>query len=115
MEIHEGKKDGVVILDLNGRLDALTSNSLEEKFLTLIEAQEKHFAVNFLHVNYISSGGLRVLLKAAKILKKANGRIVLFGLKDYIKEIFELAGFVSLFSIYSDEALALQSFQFNER
>ncbi|MDX1412099.1 MAG: STAS domain-containing protein [Nitrospirales bacterium] len=111
MEIDEEKKEGVVILSLNGRLDALTAKGLEKKFFSLLESQEKHFAINFCQLDYISSGGLRVLLKAAKVLKKDNGKIVLYALKDPIKEIFEIAGFVTLFPIYPDEAVALRSFQ----
>jgi len=111
MEIDEEKKDGVIILSLKGRLDALTAKSLEDKFFSLVESQEKLFAINFRHLEYISSGGLRVLLKAAKVLKKDNGKIVLYALKDPIREIFEIAGFLSIFSIYPDEALALKSFQ----
>lgn len=110
MEIDEDKNDGVMILSLKGRLDALTANRLEEKFFSLIESQEKLFAINFRQLDYISSGGLRVLLKAAKVLKQDNGKIVLYALKDPIKEIFEIAGFVTLFPIYPDEAIALESF-----
>lgn len=111
MEIEEAKKDGVVILSLKGRLDALTAQSLEEKFLNLLQTEEKLFAVNFTQLEYISSGGLRVLLKTAKILSNSTGKIVLFALNDHIREIFEIAGFLSLFSIFPDEMLALQSFQ----
>lgn len=109
MEIDENKKDGVMILSLQGRLDALTAKSLEDKFFNLIESQEKLFAINFHQLDYISSGGLRVLLKAAKGLQKDNGKMVLYALKDSIKEIFEIAGFLTLFPIFPDEAAALKS------
>ena len=111
MEISEDKKDGVIILSLNGRLDALTATGLDDTFVSLVESGENLFAIDFSQLDYISSGGLRVLLKAAKVLKNSNGKIVLFALKDPIKEIFEIAGFVSLFPIYPDEAGALKSFQ----
>ncbi|UCE64136.1 MAG: STAS domain-containing protein [Nitrospirota bacterium] len=111
MEIKEEKKDGIMVLSLKGRLDALTAKSLEDKFFGLIESQEKLFAIDFRQLDYISSGGLRVLLKAAKALKKDNGKIILFALKDPIKEIFEISGFITLFSIFPDEAGALKSFQ----
>ena len=110
MEIDEDKKDGVVILSLKGRLDALTAMNLEEKFFNLVGLQEKLFAINCGDLEYISSGGLRVLLKAAKALKNDHGRIVLYALKEPIKEIFEIAGFLPLFPIYSNDTEALQSF-----
>lgn len=111
MEIDEQKKGEVMILSLKGRLDALTAKGLDDKFSRLIESQEKLFAINFHQLDYISSGGLRVLLKTAKVLKNNNGKIVLYALKDPIKEIFEIAGFLPLFPIFPDEAGALKSFQ----
>ena len=111
MEIIEEKKDRIVILTLNGRLDALTAKTLEDKFSKLIESHEPLFAINFLHLDYISSGGLRVLLKAAKTIKSQNGKLVLYSLQDYIREIFDIAGFLSIFSIYPDEKGALHSFE----
>jgi anti-sigma B factor antagonist len=53
-------------------------------------------------LDYISSTGLRVLLVAAKRLKAVDGRIVLSSLKPHILEVFEIAGFKSIFPIYGN-------------
>jgi anti-anti-sigma factor len=51
--------------------------------------------------------GLRVFLLAAKRLQARGGKISLCGLQDYIQQVFDLAGFSSILSIYAsrDEAL----------
>src|SRR5579883_1850037 len=108
MDITEQKKGAVVLLTLKGRLDASTAGRLEEKLLALIDGGETKFALNFLHLDYISSAGLRVLLMAAKRLKNVNGKIVLLSLKDQIREVFEIAGFAALFPIFDVEADALR-------
>jgi anti-anti-sigma factor len=111
MEMTEQKKGAVVLLALNGRLDASTSSKLEEKLLGLIDHGEKQIVMNLEQLDYISSAGLRVLLMAAKKLKVASGKIVLASLKDQIREVFEIAGFSAIFPIFASESEALRSFQ----
>jgi anti-sigma B factor antagonist len=111
MEISEQKRGSVVLLSLTGRLDAGTSGRLEEKLLALINGGERHFVLDFLHLDYISSAGLRVLLMAAKKLKGLNGGIVLASLKDQIREVFDIAGFSAIFPIYDQQDAAVGSFQ----
>ncbi len=108
MEITETRKDGVVVLGVTGRLDASNAGSLEEKLLALIAAGEQRLLVDAGKLDYISSAGLRVLLVGAKRLTPAGGKLLLCGLKDQIKEVFDIAGFSSIFPIYAtpEEAVA---------
>jgi anti-anti-sigma factor len=49
-----------------------------------------------------------VLLVAAKRLKAVEGKIVLSSLKPHILEVFEIAGFKSIFPIYATADQAAQ-------
>ncbi len=109
MEIFEEKKDNVLIVGFQGRLDANTSTELQEKLIAKIDDGEKLLVVDFSQVDYISSAGLRVMLMAAKKLGSSNGKIALYAMKDHIKEVFEIAGFTSIFSIFASQDEALQS------
>ena len=110
MEMTASKKDNVVILRLTGKLDASTSNNLEEKLVSLLDHDEKQFVVDLAHLTYISSAGLRVLLMAAKRLKNVNGKIVLCLLQENVREVFDIAGFTTIFSLYPSEEAALKDF-----
>ena len=110
MEVIEKKQDGICILGLLGRLDSNTSPEFEKKIFEVIGDGTKSLIVDFESVDYISSAGLRVLLKAAKELKRSDGKIVLCSMKEYIKEVFEIAGFVSLFPIVSSVGDAVEEF-----
>ena len=107
MEITQTKENGVVVLELKGRLDTLSSSSLEKKLSDLIEKKEYKLALDFSQLDFISSSGLRVLLAAGKQLKTVSGKMVLFALKDHVKEVFDVAGFTMLFHMFSsrDEAI----------
>ena len=110
MEVIEKRQDGISIVRLLGRLDSNTSPEFEERLFGVIEDGERSVVVDFEELDYISSAGLRVLLKAAKELKRSEGKIVLCSMKDYIKEVFEIAGFVSLFPIASSVGDAIKQF-----
>ncbi len=110
MEVTETEKDGIYVLGLKGRLDSNTSDDFEKKLLGLIVAGQTRLVLDFKDLDYISSAGLRVLLKAAKELKRNNGRLAFCSLKDYIREIFELSGFVSFFPIHPTLEESLKSF-----
>ena len=110
MEVIEKRQDGISVVRLLGRLDSNTSPDFEQKLFEVIEDGEKSVIVDFEELDYISSAGLRVLLKAAKELKRSQGKIVLCSMKDYIKEVFEIAGFVALFPIVPSMGDAIEQF-----
>lgn len=111
MEVTETYQEGTPVLRLKGRLDASTAPAFEEKLLSLIEAGHRALALDFRELDYISSAGLRVLLVGAKKVKPLNGKMVLFALNDHVRQVFEVAGFCSLFMIHPGEEEAVKSLQ----
>ena len=110
MEIIEDKENAISIFKLNGRLDSNTSQGFEKKIFQAITDGSKHMVIDFKDLDYISSAGLRVILKATKALKREDGRIMLCSMQDYVKEVFEIAGFDSFLPIVPDLEDALKSF-----
>ncbi len=108
MEITEQKRGDVKIIGLRGRLDAETSPCVGKRLMNLLDQGERRLVFDFSDLTYISSSGLRLLIEVARNLQKANGKLALAALSDHIREIFNIAGFTSLFSIYPtcDEAIA---------
>jgi anti-sigma B factor antagonist len=93
MDIQVEQKNDVSIFKLNGSLDSNTSPEFEEKILETINNGTTKVVIDFSSLDYVSSAGLRVLNKAYKKLKHQNGAIILCSMQDYIKEVFEIAGF----------------------
>jgi len=108
MEILETKKNEVKVFRLSGRLDSNTSPTLEKKLNEAIESGAKNMVIDFENLDYISSAGLRIILKTTKDLKKRDGAIILCAMQDYVKEVFEIAGFDSFLPIVPevDDAVA---------
>ncbi len=110
MEIIEEKQKSISIFKLNGRLDSNTSQGFEKKIFDAISDGSKNIVVDFRDLDYISSAGLRVILKATKALNREDGKIMLCAMQDYVKEVFEIAGFDSFLSIVPTMDDALKGF-----
>ena len=107
MEVIQRKRDGVEVVALKGRLDSGTSGDFEAKLSDMVASGAMRMVLDLRELDYISSAGLRVFLKAAKELKQKKGHISLCSAKDYIREVLEMSGFVSFLPLYGtlDEAL----------
>ena len=107
MDITERRTADIVTLSLSGKLDTTTAKTFEERMLAHIEAGDRRFIIDLALLDYISSAGLRVFLLAAKRLESGKGKIVLCSLKNPVGEVFDIAGFSSIFSVYGshDEAM----------
>ena len=111
MEIFEENQSGINIYKLSGRLDSNTSQSFEKKIFQAIDDGSKSMIIDFKNLDYISSAGLRVILKATKALRREDGKMMLCDMQDYVKEVFEIAGFDSFLPIVSTMDDALQRFK----
>ena len=111
MEIMEKVVGDVVVLYFGGRLDASAANEADAKLNILTEKLPVRVVVNLDKLEYISSSGLRVLLASLKKARKQQGDIKLTCLQPYVKEVFEIAGFLPLFQIFDKEKDAINSFR----
>jgi anti-sigma B factor antagonist len=107
VEITTTSRDNATIVSLAGRVDTATAPVLEQAINKEIETGHRHVLLDFTRVSYISSGGLRVLLATAKKLKTPGDKFAICGLASEVHKILKLAGFTSIFSIYSTEGEAL--------
>ena len=80
-----------------GRLDTQTAPLLEKELDDVISSL-KELIFDMSSLEYISSAGLRVILKAQKIMN-AQGSMKLIGVNDNIMEVFDITGFLDILTI----------------
>lgn len=97
MEIKMNKNDGALEIAVKGRLDTVTTPELEEKLQPEFGTLKK-LTFDFSELDYISSAGLRVLLKAAQSMDDMNDMVVKNANSD-IMDIFEVTGFTDILRI----------------
>ena len=97
MNIITKKENTTLTVALEGRLDTTTAPELDvfaEK--ELVDTQE--LVLDFADLEYISSAGLRVLLKLQKVMNK-KGSMKLIHVGEVVKEVFEITGFTDILTI----------------
>ena len=99
MEIQHKIENEVLIIKIDGRLDAATSPSADETIKKAMEEDSNRLLFDLSDLEYLSSGGLRVILSAAKEIRRRNGKVALCCLNQYVDEIFEVSGFKSMIPI----------------
>ena len=108
MEIIETKQGEASVFKILGRLDSNTSPELEEKIAETVNNGTTNMVIDFESLEYISSAGLRIILKTTKDLKRQNGQLILCSMQDYVREVFEISGFDSFLPIAADLDEALK-------
>lgn len=97
MEIITKKENDIMEISLVGKLDTITSTQLENSFDYNLEGI-KEIIFNFKDLEYISSAGLRTLLTISKKTRD-TASMVITNISDNVKEVFEITGFISIFTI----------------
>ncbi len=96
LNIEQKNENGLTIL-LNGRLDTVTAPQLETVLDSTLHTTDT-LVFDMEHLEYISSAGLRLLLKAQKEMSKKGGMKLLHVNAD-IMEIFDITGFSDFLTI----------------
>ena len=99
MEITHRVENEIMIIAIKGRLDAATAPIADKTIKKRLKKNINRLLFDLKDLDYLSSGGLRVILGAAKEIRRREGKVVLAGLTQYVYEIFEVSGFNSLIPI----------------
>ena len=110
MEITTRETGDVIVVDLSGRLDTQTSGSAADELSRVTELGKTKILLNLSDLEFISSAGLRVLLRTAKLVQGANGKVMVCHANGVVKEVMELSGFESFLQMHETEEGALADF-----
>jgi anti-anti-sigma factor len=108
MEISIRQQARAIVVVIKGRMDAVSAPTFENTLADHMAAGANHVVVDCGALEYISSAGLRSLLSTAKTLRTRNGELVFVGIKDMVREVFEITGFATMFTIYDSTEAALE-------
>ena len=97
MTIEKQLNGEVATLIIAGRLDTQTAPELEKELDSVVSGL-KELIFDMKGLEYVSSAGLRVILKAQKIMN-AQGSMKLTGVNDNIMEVFDITGFLDILTI----------------
>lgn len=105
VEIKSALEKDIYTIYVIGEVDASSSIYLDE---SISEATNKHkkIMVNCEKLEYISSAGLGVFMSYINDMEEKDIKLVIYGLSDKVKHVFQILGLDQLLKITSNETEA---------
>jgi anti-sigma B factor antagonist len=91
---------------LEGEIDMHESPRVKEKLNPIIDRKPAQVFVDLSGVSYIDSSGLAIFIEALQRVHAYGGKLAIFGIRDNVRAIFEIARLDRVFNIYPDKAAA---------
>ena len=104
MELREETIGAVMVVEVQGRMDNTTARELEDRLVGRLARAEARIVLDLSRLEYIGSAGLRILLMAAKRAEQSGSRLVMCGVSGRVRQLFDLGGFLELFTIAGSRA-----------
>lgn len=105
------EQEGIVVLGLEGYLDAHTAPQFERAIETEFSAGHTKLIADCAKLDYISSAGLGVFMSFIEDIRTAGGDIKLCAIVPKVYQVFDVLGFPELFDIVDTVPSAIQRFQ----
>jgi len=91
------------LIRVEGRIDSRTAPDLQKTLDELMDNGHYKIVLDMSGVEFTSSAGLRVMIRAQKECKRLNrGELVLAAVPERVKEALDLAGLIPVFRITDD-------------
>jgi anti-sigma B factor antagonist len=111
LEIHQHVREGVVVLEMKGRITlGKEATAMREKVAELNAAETRNLVFNLAGVDYIDSTGLGAMVMCATTMRKAGGNVKLLNLNKRNIELLVMTRLATSFEIFTDEGDAVGSY-----
>lgn len=95
------------ILALEGEIDLHRMPQVKETIEPLIAKKVPRILLDFSGVTYIDSSGLATMIETLQRIQSYGGQFAMFGLRQSVRSVFEIARLDQIFRLFPDEAAAL--------
>jgi len=100
-------KENALVVTVSGRIDSETAPMLDEKLTEAVDANS-YVVVNLKDVDYMSSAGLRAIIKASQAAEKKGAEVKLAAVPEEINSVLYTVGLNQKLAVFAsvDEAVA---------
>jgi anti-sigma B factor antagonist len=111
LDIHQREREGIVLLDLKGRITAGGEvSAFRDAFEKVSTEPEAKLILNMQHVDYVDSTGLGAMVMCSKRLSNSNGAVKLVHVNRRNIELLVMTRIDTLFEVFDVELDAVNSF-----
>jgi anti-sigma B factor antagonist len=107
--IQHTRNGNVTVVTISGRVDSVTAATLDDELLKIVD-ENKKLVLDLKHVVYLSSAGVRAIIRAAQSAQRSEGGVKLARIPDMVTEVLENVGLMQVLKSYPSVDLAVASF-----
>src|SRR6266545_5024647 len=110
LSIETDNTQSVPIMKVMGRVDSDSAPELDDALTKLLQDNKNKIILNLKGVEYMSSAGLRVVVKAFQSAKKSGGDVRLTSVSDPVEVVLRTVGMMQMLRMYPTDEEAMASF-----
>jgi anti-sigma B factor antagonist len=110
LSIETDSRQSVSVMKVKGRVDSETAPELDDALTKLLQNNKNKIILNLQDVNYMSSAGLRAMVKAYQSANKSGGDVRLAAVSEPIEVILRTVGMMQMFKMFSTSEEAAAGF-----
>jgi len=107
--IRSDVRASVAVVTASGRIDSESAPSLDAE-LTKVAAAKNKIVLDLKDVEYLSSAGLRAMVKALQTAQKSGGGVKLASVSEPVETILRTVGMMDMLKMYPSVNDAVASF-----
>jgi len=108
-EIKLEKQDEVMIFDIRGDLTSFSETSLNEAYQKANNQDARRILLKIEEDAYINSGGIALLIQLIAQINRNNQFVVITGISEHFKKIFNMVGITKYAKIYDTMEVAKEA------
>ena len=106
LKINENIDNSLAYYQISGEVDMYSSPLVRKAIMKAAKQEIKIILVNLEKVTYMDSSGVATLIEGLQFSKRYGGQVILAGLQENVRQVFELTKLDKIFTIYADIAAA---------
>ena len=100
MAIQYSREDGILDIQLEGRIDNPAAADLVNDLEAVITSDDRAVVLNLRRLEYINSAGMRAILEVFRKMQSQDAKFVIYSPIGPVKEVFQLSGFSRVMAIH---------------
>lgn len=108
MEVRVERYGDASVITVSGDVDLYSSPEMRKAITAQAKKKPRVIVINLDGVDYMDSSGVATLVEGLQLTGKYSGSFRIAGLKDSVREVFELARLDKVFSIFTSREEALK-------
>lgn len=93
------REGGAVVIGARGEVTVFTSPALRQELRKAVAEKPGRLVIDLSETSYIDSSGVATLVEGLKLMQPHRGRLVLAGMNERVRGVFEIARLNSVFRL----------------